>query len=57
MKFPGRQTIAVSKKFGFTKYYKSEYYKLQKEGKIIPDGINVKVITPHGPLSRLALFK
>ena len=57
MKFPGRQTIAVSKRFGFTKHFKSHYHKLQKEGKVIPDGINVKVITNHGPLSRLSIFK
>lgn len=56
-KFPGRQKIAVSRKFGFTKYTKHEYAQLEKEGKIIPDGINVKVIGNHGPLSRLALFK
>ena len=57
MKFPGRQAIAVSKKFGFTKYWKSEYHQLLKEGKVIPDGINVKVIKSKGPLSRLAIFK
>lgn len=57
MKFPGRQYIAVSKKFGFTKYFKQHYHKLEKEGKVIPDGINVKVIGDHGPLSRLAIFK
>ena len=56
-KFSGRQTIVSSKRFGFTKYFKSEYHKLKDEGKIIPDGINIKVITNHGPLSRLAIFK
>jgi large subunit ribosomal protein L10e len=56
-KFPGRQTIVVSRKFGFTKFTKPEFYKLQKEGKIVPDGVHVKVITNHGPLSRLAMFK
>ena len=56
-KFPGRQWIEASKKFGFTKYFKSEYAKLEKEGKIIPDGVNIKVISNHGPLSRLAIFK
>ena len=56
-KFPGRQTIAISRKFGFTKYTKSEYFKLEKEGKIIPDGVHVKVIGNHGPLNRLSIFK
>jgi large subunit ribosomal protein L10e len=56
-KFPGRQSVVVSKKFGFTKYYKNEYYQLEKEGKIISDGVNIKVIGNHGPLSRLSIFK
>jgi large subunit ribosomal protein L10e len=57
VKFPGRQYIAVSKRFGFTKHFKSDYAKLEREGKIVSDGINVKVISNHGPLSRLAIFK
>jgi len=56
-KFPGRQKVAVSRKFGFTKFTKAEFYRLEKEGKIVPDGVNVKVITNHGPLSRLSMFK
>jgi large subunit ribosomal protein L10e len=54
-KFPGRQKIATSIKFGFTKYTKIEYAALEKSGKIQPDGVNVKVITNHGPLSRLGI--
>ena len=49
-KFPGRQKIFVSRKFGFTKLIKSDYYRLQKQGKLIPDGVSVKVRTEHGPL-------
>ena len=56
-KFPGRQKIFVSRKFGFTSLVRSDYYRLQKEGKIIPDGCGVKVITNHGPLSRLPFFQ
>lgn len=56
-KFPGRQKVAVSRKFGFTKYTFQEFHKLEREGKIISDGVNVKVITNKGPLSRLAMFK
>jgi large subunit ribosomal protein L10e len=56
-KFPGRQKIFVSRKFGFTNLIKSDYYRLQKEGKIISDGLNVKVIGEHGPLSRLPFFQ
>ncbi len=56
-KFPGRQNIAVSRNFGFTKLLKADYYKKEKEGKIIPSGNNIQVITDHGPLSRLKIFK
>jgi large subunit ribosomal protein L10e len=56
-KFPGRQKIFVSRKYGFTKIVKSDFYRLQKEGKIIPDGVNVKVIGDHGPLARLPFFQ
>ena len=56
-KFPGRQKVAVSRKFGFTKYTRSEYHKLESEGKLIPDGANVKVISNHGPLAKLPWFK
>ena len=49
-KFPGRQKIFVSRKFGFTKVIKSDFYRLQKQGKIIPDGTSVKVRSEHGPL-------
>lgn len=41
-KFPGRQRVIVSKKWGFTKYQKAEYLKLKAEGKLIPDGSYVK---------------
>jgi large subunit ribosomal protein L10e len=56
-KFPGRQKIFVSRKYGFTKLLKSDFYKLQNDGKIIGDGVGVKVIGEHGPLSRLPFFQ
>jgi len=56
-KFPGRQKIFVSRKYGFTHLIKADYYRLEKEGKIIPDGTGVRVIGQHGPLSRLPFFK
>merc|ERR1711998_570068 len=49
-KYPGRQKIFVSRKYGFTKLIKSDFYRLQKQGKIIPDDTSVKVRTEHGPL-------
>merc|ERR1712110_998131 len=47
-KFPGRQKIFVSRKFGFTKHVNSTFVALQKEGKIQGDGVNVKTLTEHG---------
>jgi large subunit ribosomal protein L10e len=55
-KIPGKQIIAVSEKFGFTKYSPEEYEKLKSEGRLLPDGANVKEITLHGPLARLNIF-
>ena len=56
-KFPGVQKVFVSRKYGFTHLIKADYYRLEKEGKIIPDGVGVKVIGQHGPLSRLPFFQ
>merc|ERR1711939_182016 len=56
-KFPGRQKIFVSRKYGFTDLLKSDYYRLEKDGKIIGDGVGIKVIGEHGPLSKLPFFQ
>ncbi len=50
-KFPGRQKIYVSKKWGFTKFERSDYETLKEDGKLEPDGANVKYRPDHGPLS------
>jgi large subunit ribosomal protein L10e len=50
-KFPGRQKIFVSKKFGFTKFERPEYEKLKGEGRLAMDGCIVKYRPEHGPLA------
>ncbi|CAG9321175.1 unnamed protein product [Blepharisma stoltei] len=55
-KFPGRQRIIESDKWGFTKHTVEKYEQLRAEGRLVPDGINVKEITQHGPLARLNIF-
>jgi len=50
-KFPGRQKIFVSKKFGFTKFERPEYERLKNEGRLANDGCNVKYRPEHGPLA------
>ncbi|XP_061367931.1 large ribosomal subunit protein uL16-like isoform X2 [Gastrolobium bilobum] len=50
-KFPGRQKIIVSRKWGFTKFNRTDYLKLKSENRIVPDGVNAKVLGCHGPLA------
>jgi len=50
-KFPGRQKIIVSNKWGFTKLTREEYLEAKELGRLIPDGSHVKYVTNHGPLA------
>merc|ERR1711976_701681 len=49
-KFPGRQKIGVSNKWGFTKWSREEYAEMRQDGRLVPDGVNVQYKPPHGPL-------
>lgn len=49
-KFPGRQKIIVSKKWGFTNVAKEDYLKLKEEKKVYQDGAYVQFIRNKGPL-------
>ncbi|XP_025250104.1 60S ribosomal protein L10-like [Theropithecus gelada] len=49
-KFPGRQKIHISKKWGFTKFNVDECEDMVAEKQLIPDGCSVKYIPNHGPL-------
>jgi large subunit ribosomal protein L10e len=53
-KFPGRQFIVVSRKWGFTKWDRCDYEQMRAEGRLQPDGVNVQYIPNHGPLTRWA---
>merc|ERR1711973_593047 len=50
-KFPGRQKIYVSKKWGFTKWDRPVYEQMRAEGRLLPDGVSVQYLPEHGPLS------
>jgi len=50
-KFPGRQKIYISKKWGFTKWDRPVYEEMRAEGRLMPDGVGVKYLPEHGPLS------
>ena len=49
-KFPGRQKIVQTDKWGFTRFTKEEYTQLKSEGKIINDGCYAKILNNRGPL-------
>jgi large subunit ribosomal protein L10e len=49
-KFPGRQLVVTSRKWGFTKFDREDYEKYREQGRVIPDGVNCKYIREHGPL-------
>ena len=49
-KFPGRQKIYVSSKWGFTKWEKPDFEEKRANGMLIPDGVSVQYKPNHGPL-------
>ena len=51
-KFPGRQKIVVSKKWGFTKFKRDEYLEYKSEGRLLEQGIHAEKYTTHGPLAK-----
>ncbi|EGV98418.1 60S ribosomal protein L10 [Cricetulus griseus] len=51
-KFPGRQKINISKKWGFTKFNADELEGMVAENRLIPDGYGVKYIPNTGPLDK-----
>lgn len=56
-KFPGRQKIYVSKKWGFTKYDRAVYEQLKVDCRLAQDGCNVKYLPEHGPLAAWKKFR
>merc|ERR1712150_397047 len=51
-KFPERQKIYISKKWGFTKWNRPDYETMGADGRLQLDGVNVQYMPEHGPLSR-----
>nr|AAN85578.1 QM protein [Pinctada fucata]AAQ09228.1 QM-like protein [Pinctada fucata] len=49
-KYPGRQKIYVSKKWGFTKWEKPQYEEMRADGRLVPDGVTVQYKPNKGPL-------
>ncbi|KAK2106497.1 60S ribosomal protein L10-like [Saguinus oedipus] len=51
-KFPSRQKIHISKKWGFNKFHADEFEDIVAEKRLIPDVCGVKYIPSHGPLDK-----
>lgn len=49
-KFPGRQKVVLSRKWGFTKYDRPVYQEMMDSGRLREDGVGAKYISGHGPL-------
>jgi len=56
-KFPGRQKIIVSNKWGFTQLTRLDFQKRWAEGTIKSDGSSIRLIRPKGPLAANPLFQ
>ncbi|RKO97229.1 hypothetical protein CXG81DRAFT_6724, partial [Caulochytrium protostelioides] len=50
-KFPGRQKIVVSNKWGFTKLSREEYLERRQAGTLQVCGSDIKYLAPKGPIS------
>ncbi|TPX72893.1 hypothetical protein SpCBS45565_g00005 [Spizellomyces sp. 'palustris'] len=49
-KFPGRQKVLLSNKWGFTKLSREDYVVARQAGMLQPDGCYVKYLAEKGPL-------
>lgn len=49
-KFPGRQKIVLSRKWGFTKWNRDDFLAKMEDGTLVSDGVSAKYISAHGPL-------
>jgi len=56
-KLPGRQRLCVSENWGFTKLKRPIYEQYKKEGRLMKDGVTVKVIPSKGKLDTYQLSK
>ena len=51
-KFPGRQRVGASTKWGFTNIHKDKFMKMLDAGEIRPDGMGIQYCKPKGPLPK-----
>ena len=51
-RFPGRQNIIVSNKWGFTEFDHKQYNTLVQQDRFTSKGAHVKINNGHGPIDR-----
>jgi len=51
-KFPGRQNIAISNKWGFTKFTREQYQTLQSQDRLVNKGIHVQPLNGSGRINK-----
>lgn len=49
-KFPGRQKVVASRNWGFTPFLRDDYVQYKREGRLVNDGVVVKLLGHHGPV-------
>lgn len=49
-KFPGRQKVVASRNWGFTPFLRDDFVAFKREGRLVNDGVTVKLLGSHGPL-------
>jgi len=52
-KFPGRQVVLASSRWGFTKLQRDEYVQLKSEGRLVDQGAHAEARKDRGPLLKL----
>uniref|UniRef100_A0A6U1FNY5 Uncharacterized protein n=2 Tax=Eukaryota TaxID=2759 RepID=A0A6U1FNY5_9CHLO len=50
-KFPGRQKVIVSRNWGFTNFVREDYIQWKREGRLINDGVNARILGNRGTLA------
>lgn len=51
-KFPGRQKVVASRNWGFTPFSREDYLHYKKEGRLVNDGVVVRLLGAHGPVEK-----
>lgn len=51
-KFPGRQKVVASRNWGFTSFLRDDYLQFRKAGRLVNDGVVVRLIGNHGPVEK-----